>query len=65
VREGNMGQSWDAIERAALELLQKQFAGIEEWPDATLRYMVAMATAVLKERGYDGGQGLETEGESN
>jgi hypothetical protein len=57
-----MGQSWDALEKMALELLRQQFAGIEEWSPEQLQYMIALARAVLKERG-NGGQSFETEGE--
>ncbi len=52
-----MGQSWDELERAALELLRNQFAGIEEWSPEQLQYMIAMAKAALKAR-KNGGQGI-------
>ena len=60
-----MGQSWDELERAALELLRERFIGIETWPPHQFQLMLAMALKrVRKERGY-GGQSVETEGQSH
>jgi hypothetical protein len=52
------------FEQAALELLKKQFANVDEWPEATLRYMIAMAKERIW-RDRNGGSGIETEGVKN
>jgi hypothetical protein len=52
------------FEQAAMDLLKKQFANVEEWLEATLRYMIAMAKERIWRDRDDGGQGTEAESEA-